>query len=73
MKEQNKVITFIKSILNRIIKKDSETEKRRSDEMKREMCRRAIQSNVCPNTCKICAWNVKEVAKEYAEGEGWED
>ena len=24
---------------------------------KKEMCERAIKSNVCPHTCDICAWN----------------
>lgn len=28
-----------------------------SDEIKREMCRKAVQSGVCPHTCDICAWN----------------
>ena len=27
------------------------------DEIKREMCRKAVQSGVCPHTCDICAWN----------------
>lgn len=27
------------------------------DEIKREMCRKAVQSGVCPHTCEICAWN----------------
>ena len=24
---------------------------------KKEMCERAIKSNVCPHECDICAWN----------------
>lgn len=24
---------------------------------KKEMCERAIKSNVCSHTCDICAWN----------------
>lgn len=26
-------------------------------EIKREMCKRALQSGVCPHACDICAWN----------------
>lgn len=28
-----------------------------SDEIKREMCRKAVQGGVCPHACDICAWN----------------
>lgn len=35
-------------------------EKENSDEIKREMCKRAVQSNVCPHACDICAWNTLE-------------
>lgn len=31
--------------------------KENSDEIKREMCKKALQSGVCPHTCDICAWN----------------
>lgn len=31
--------------------------KENSDEIKRVMCMRAVQSGVCPHTCDICAWN----------------
>ena len=31
--------------------------KENSDEAKREMCKRAVQSGVCPHACDICAWN----------------
>ena len=27
------------------------------DEVKKEMCRKSLQSNVCPHACDICAWN----------------
>lgn len=57
MKEENRIIAFIKRVVGLFVKKDAEAEKRRSDEAKREMCKRAIQSNVCPHTCEICAWN----------------
>lgn len=60
MMEQNKIILFIKKIFRSFFKKDAEAEKRRQYEVKREMCRRATQSNVCPGCCKICAWNVEE-------------
>jgi hypothetical protein len=33
---------------------------RNSDEIKREMCKRALQSDVCPHACDICAWNTLE-------------
>ena len=38
--------------------KTNEFSKSESDAAKLEMCRRAINSNVCPHTCEICAWNV---------------
>ena len=33
---------------------------RESDEIKREMCKSALQSGVCPHACDICAWNTLE-------------
>lgn len=27
--------------------------------LKREMCKRAIEANVCPEACGICAWGTK--------------
>lgn len=36
---------------------DEKKAKENSDEAKRQMCARAIQSGVCPHTCEICAWN----------------
>lgn len=27
------------------------------EQLKREMCHRAIDSGVCPKTCEICAWD----------------
>jgi hypothetical protein len=60
MKEENKFITFIKKLFGRFKKKDPVEEKRKSDEAKREMCKRAIQSCVCPHACEICAWNVRD-------------
>lgn len=64
MKEENKLIWFFKKmiIINRFKKRDRVKEqaekKRRSDELKIEMCGRAIQGNVCPHACEMCAWNV---------------
>ena len=56
MKKQNKVKTFFINILIKICGR-KETPKEVSDENKREMCRRALQSGVCPHDCDICAWN----------------
>ena len=28
-----------------------------SDELKREMCSKALKSGVCPHDCDRCAWN----------------
>lgn len=61
MKEENKIITFLKKLFSRFNKKnDTEGKKRQSDEAKREMCRKAINGGVCPQACEICAWNVKD-------------
>ena len=58
MKEENKFIMILKMIISRFKKRGEAEEKRRSDEAKREMCKRAIRGNVCPHSCEICAWNV---------------
>lgn len=47
-----KIVAWLKSIF--ISKKKSEEN---STEAKREMCKRALQSNVCPHDCDRCAWN----------------
>lgn len=57
MKEQNKLKVFIIKLLLKIFKRN-ETEREVSNEIKREMCRKAIQSGVCPRSCETCAWNV---------------
>lgn len=31
--------------------------KENSDNAKRKMCKRAVQSGICPHICDICAWN----------------
>lgn len=60
MKEKNKIIAFIKKLFNRFKKTDPVEEKRKSDEAKREMCKRAVSGGVCPYVCETCAWNVRE-------------
>lgn len=47
-----RIINWFKSLFNSK-KKTQEN----SDEIKKEMCRTAVQSGVCPHTCDICAWN----------------
>lgn len=47
-----KIVAWLKSIF--ISKKKAEEN---STEAKREMCMRALQSNVCPHDCDRCAWN----------------
>lgn len=49
-----KIVAWFKSLFTR---------KKISDEAKREMCKRAINSGVCPRACDICAWNVLESRK----------
>lgn len=51
--------TFIERIINRfkslfISKKKVQDN---SDEIKREMCKKAVQGGVCPHACDRCAWN----------------
>lgn len=38
-------------------KKSNKPNKEEINKKKREMCGKAIQSNVCPHDCDICAWN----------------
>ena len=47
-----KIVAWFKSLF---INKEKAEEN--SDEAKRKMCKRAVQSGVCPHTCDICAWN----------------
>lgn len=61
MKEENKITSITKAFFKLFTKKDKQDEKRVSDEAKREMCRRAMQSGVCPHACERCAWNRFEV------------
>lgn len=51
MKEQ----TFLQRILLKILKKLGLIKEFEVD--KSDMCKRAIDSGVCPNACEICAWN----------------
>ena len=58
MRELNifeKIMHWLKSLF---VSKEKEREN--SDEIKREMCSRALQSGVCPHACDICAWNTLE-------------
>ena len=60
MRELNtfeKIIGWFKSL---IIGKEKKSVKENSDEVKREMCKRALQSGVCPHDCDRCAWNTLE-------------
>lgn len=55
MRELNifeKIIAWLKPLF--ISEKKAEEN---STEAKREMCKRALQSNVCPHDCDRCAWN----------------
>lgn len=56
MKEQNKLKVFISKILLKFFGR-KEVPKEVSDANKREMCRRALDSGVCPHNCDLCAWN----------------
>ena len=47
-----KIVVWFKSLFI-----NEKKAKENSDEAKREMCKRAVQSGVCPHTCDICAWN----------------
>lgn len=60
MREENKIIAFIKKLFSRFRKTNEAEQKKNSDEAKREMCSRAIQSGVCPKACEICAWHVRD-------------
>ena len=55
MRESNifeKIMRWLKSLF---VSKEKEREN--SDEIKLEICKRALQSGVCPHACDICAWN----------------
>lgn len=47
-----KIVAWLKSMF--VSEKKAEEN---SIEIKREMCKRALQSNVCPHDCDRCAWN----------------
>ena len=47
-----KIVAWFKSLFI-----NEKKAKENSDEAKREMCKRAVQSGVCPHNCDICAWN----------------
>lgn len=48
------LISFIKK---KISKKQTEKEENKLNAIK-EMCKRSIESGVCPHACEICAWNI---------------
>lgn len=47
--------TFLQRLFTKLMKKTRIFEEYEVD--KAEMCRKAVASGVCPNTCDICAWN----------------
>lgn len=51
--------TFLDRIINwfRNLFNSKKKIQENSDEIKREMCRKAVQGGVCPRACDICAWN----------------
>lgn len=58
MRELNifeRIIHWLKSLFV-----SNEKERENSDKIKREMCKRSLQSGVCPHACDICAWNTLE-------------
>ncbi len=58
MNESNvfeKIVNWFKSLFA-----SKENAKENSDEQKREMCKKALQSGVCPHDCDRCAWNTLE-------------
>ena len=57
MTEENRFITIIKSFLNKF--KNKNKVKQKSNWNKKEMCKKSIQSGVCPRACEDCAWNAK--------------
>ena len=50
-----KIVAWLKSMF--VSEKKAEEN---SVGIKREMCKRALQSNVCPHDCDVCAWNTLE-------------
>ena len=55
MKESTLIERFINWLRTLFISK--EKAKENSDELKREMCKKAVQGSVCPHDCDRCAWN----------------
>ena len=47
-----RIIAWFKSLFI-----DEKKEKENSDAIKKEMCKKALESGICPHTCDICAWN----------------
>ena len=59
MREENKIISFIKKIIRFFFKEDEEKQRIKSDKLKKEMCKKAMSSGMCSQNCESCAWNVE--------------
>ena len=55
MKEQTIIERFVGWIKSIFI--SEEKRKENSNELKKEMCKKSLQSGVCPKDCDRCAWN----------------
>ena len=52
--------SWFKRLLRKLgLIKEPEFDEQKSNELKREMCNRSIQSGICPESCENCAWNVR--------------
>ena len=52
--------SWVKRLLRKLgLIKEPEFDEQKSNELKKEMCGRAIQSGVCPESCETCAWYVR--------------
>ena len=58
MEEEKFVEKIIRKICDIFCKRSNEEKKQISNSAKAEMCRKSIQSGVCPHACDRCAWNV---------------
>lgn len=49
------------NLIHIIKKKQAKTSKKQRENKTnviKEMCKKSIQSGVCPHACEICAWNI---------------
>ena len=52
--------SWFKRLLRKLgLIKELEFDEQKSNELKREMCNRSIQSGICPESCETCAWNIR--------------